>query len=271
MKKEIIGILRDKQFSPNHIENDAQIMQVTANELEKYGYSTKMIYEDHFINQEYDSNVYISMGRNDVTLKKLQELEEKGAIVINSAMGVLNSFRETMTPVLTKNKISIPRSIVFDTDSFDPALYDSFGAKKVWLKRENHSLHREDVTPIYSKAECETTVREFKNRGIKQALLQENKYGAEVKFYGVRNTDFFFWYYVNGIPHYKFSEDVLKDTAQKTADLLNIDIYGGDVIISSDGDIALIDFNDWPSFAPAREAAGKKIAEFIHNSIVGTA
>ena len=41
-------------------------------------------------------------------------------------------------------------------------------------------------------------------------------------------------------------------------------IYGGDCVISADGTLRIIDFNDWPSFARCREEAGGKIAECIY-------
>ena len=36
-------------------------------------------------------------------------------------------------------------------------------------------------------------------------------------------------------------------------------MYGGDAIVTSDGDFYIIDFNDWPSFASCREAAAEAI------------
>ena len=48
---------------------------------------------------------------------------------------------------------------------------------------------------------------------------------------------------------------------------MNVPIYGGDCIISSTGEIRIIDFNDWPSFACCREEAGVKIAECIYHKV----
>jgi hypothetical protein len=269
MKKEILGIMRDKKFSPNHIENDAKIMQATANELKKFGFDVKVTYENTFVKNNDEFSAYFSMARNNNSLLKLHKLQNNGAIVVNSSKGVFNSFRETQIPILQEHKIKIPNSIVVNTDDFDSELLNNFPGKKVWLKRENHSLHREDVTPIYSKQECEATIREFKRRGIKRAILQEHKAGTEVKFYGVRETEFFFWYYVNGVPHHSFSEQELVNISNEISDLLQLDIYGGDAIISPEGDISIIDFNDWPSFAPIREQAGKYIANLIHSKLSG--
>jgi len=267
MQKEILGVMREKKFSPNHIENDAEIMKATATELDSLGHKVKLVYESKFVNTDYNFPAYFSMGRNEKTLDKLADLTKAGALVINSSEGVYNSFRETLTPKLQAEQIPMPNSIVFDIDKFDKSYYKQMKSKKVWLKRENHSLHREDVTPIYSLAECECTIREFQKRGIKQCLLQEHVIGSEIKFYGLKDTDFFHWYYVNGDPHHKFDESSLRAITDSTSSLLDLDIYGGDAIITADGGISIIDFNDWPSFAPIRKDAAKQIAQLIDSKI----
>ena len=61
----------------------------------------------------------------------------------------------------------------------------------------------------------------------------------------------------------KFSEDTLKDICHRAADELDIEVYGGDCIVSPEGEIRIIDFNDWPSFAPCREDAAPQIAKRV--------
>ena len=41
----------------------------------------------------------------------------------------------------------------------------------------------------------------------------------------------------------------------------------GDCIVSPDGSIRIIDFNDWPSFAPCRTQAAPHIAKAIVNLV----
>ena len=49
----------------------------------------------------------------------------------------------------------------------------------------------------------------------------------------------------------------------RAATELNVEIYGGDCIVNDDGDFTIIDFNDWPSFAPCRREAPAHIAKHI--------
>ena len=102
-----------------------------------------------------------------------------------------------------------------------------------------------------------------------------------MKFYGVAGTPFFYWFNpfeaghskygaesVNGpSEHIEFDVDTLKRYCAKASDVLDIKIYGGDCIISEEGEIRIIDFNDWPSFAPCRAEAAPVIARMVINEI----
>jgi hypothetical protein len=59
----------------------------------------------------------------------------------------------------------------------------------------------------------------------------------------------------------------MRAICQKASEVLDVKIYGGDCIISPEGDIRIIDFNDWPSFAPCRNEAAPHIAKCVMNAI----
>jgi hypothetical protein len=102
-----------------------------------------------------------------------------------------------------------------------------------------------------------------------------------VKFYGVRGTSFFYWFYpmesghskygaeaINGMPaKVPFDQEHLVDICSRASEILDVMIYGGDCIISSEGEIRIIDFNDWPSFAPCRQEAGPYIAKAVLSAV----
>lgn len=267
MKKEILGIMRDQKYSPNHVENDALIMQMTAAELKSMNYEVHLIYENIFVRGKKEFKNIFSMARSEATLKILSQWQQNGAMVINSPESVYNAYRKNMTAIMQLYSVAYPKSILVDKSNFNPSYYEQLNAKKVWLKSDKHSLHREDVTPVFNKEECAITIKEFNRRNIKQVLLQEHKNGAEIKFYGVNNSELFHWYYTNGMSHYSFSETDLTKISNKVAQMLKLDVYGGDAIISEKGEIYIIDFNDWPSFAPVKDLASKAIARLIDERI----
>ena len=101
--------------------------------------------------------------------------------------------------------------------------------------------------------------------------------GDLVKFYGVKGSQFFYWFYPFDEGHSKYGwEEVnghsqgididlkeLRDICSRAADELNVVIYGGDCIVDPDGTIRIIDFNDWPSFAPCRNESAPHIAKAV--------
>ena len=48
---------------------------------------------------------------------------------------------------------------------------------------------------------------------------------------------------------------------------MDVDIYGGDGIVDEEGNVRIIDFNDWPSFAPCREEGANAIAKCVLQAI----
>ena len=108
-------------------------------------------------------------------------------------------------------------------------------------------------------------------RDITEAILQEHLEGDTVKFYAVRETDLFHWYYLNGVYHTAFNEARLREFAAASAEALRLYVYGGDAIIGRDGSITIIDINDWPSFAPVRDQASKHIAQLIYRKALSYA
>ena len=55
----------------------------------------------------------------------------------------------------------------------------------------------------------------------------------------------------------------LTSVAERASALLGVDIYGGDAVVSPDGNITVVDLNDWPSFRTCTVGAAQKIAELI--------
>lgn len=141
---------------------------------------------------------------------------------------------------------------------------------------------KEDVVYVECREEAEVVMADFRKRNIPVAVVNEHLVGDLVKFYGVQGTDFFYSFYPTEQSHSKFGLEaingetrgfpfdvkLLQAYANKAAEVLNVPIYGGDCVVSSTGEIRIIDFNDWPSFARCRVEAGPEIAKCIYNRIM---
>ena len=275
---EIAGIMRAGAYSPNHIGNDAAIFNAAAEQLRKRGYVVNIYSEEQFKLNEIKENVILNMCREQTSIAKLQQLEDQGKLVINSGYGIENCTRERMTRILLGNNIPYPDSLIVDTNEAVKPLLKKSGFQSCWIKRGDfHAMHKEDVSYVRHPEEAQEVLQEYFLRGIKRAVINVHLVGDLVKFYGVRGTPFFFWFYpfdeghskygheaINGKSQgIKFNVKEMKSICQRAAEELNVVIYGGDCIVSPEGEMRIIDFNDWPSFAPCRNEAAPHIAKSV--------
>jgi hypothetical protein len=278
MNLRIAGIRRGNLYSPNHIGNDAAIFNLVTEYLRKKGVSITEYSEIEFQESNIEADCIYNMARDKKTWDKLQKLEDEGVKIINSGYGIDNCTRAKMTHLLVDNQIPHPRSIIVPTGEELPKEAEALSSC-CWIKRGDfHAIHREDVTFSASHEETQNIINEYALRGIPSAVINEHLKGDLIKFYGVEGSNFFYWFYPN-LAHSKFGLeaingeakglafdlDYLKDLCSKVSMVLNTYIYGGDAIVDADGTIRIIDFNDWPSFAPCREAAAPHIAQCIYD------
>lgn len=274
----IIGIGRGNQYSPNLADCDASILQAVADRLHERGLAVRLCTEAEFVGQGINGRILFNMARAEATVKRLQQLEqEKGAVVINSGFGIANCIRLAMTEILLRNGIPYPKSRIIRHGEPFPADI----AFPCWLKRGDASTQqKEDVSYLQDREKADELLQRFWTRGIRTAIVNEHLQGDVVKFYGVQGTDFFYWSYpstahskfgleaINGVAKgFPFSVEQLKQYAEKASQALDVPIYGGDCIVTETGEMKLIDFNDWPSFAPCREEAARHIADCILTKI----
>ena len=278
----IAGIMRAGAYSPNHIGNDAAIFNATAEHLRRQGCIVNIFSEEQLIAGEVKEPIIVNMCREQQSIALLQQMEKGGRIVVNSGFGIENCTRERMTRLLLDNNIPHPESLIVNTDDTIQEALKKHNFAQCWIKRGDfHAMHKEDVSYARHPEEVQGLLQEFALRGISRAVINKHLEGDLVKFYGVQDTPFFYWFYpfdrghskygheeINGKSQgLKFDVEKLYQICQNSSKVLNVMIYGGDCIISPDGEIRIIDFNDWPSFAPCRDDAAPYIAQCILNHI----
>lgn len=279
---KIAGIMRAGAYSPNHIGNDAAIFNLTTEQLRKRGCEVKVYSEEQFIAGEVKEDIIVDMCREHRSMVLLQQLEDAGALVINSGYGIENCTRERMTRILLGSNIPYPDSLIVDTDEVVKDRMVSAKMDRAWIKRGDfHAMHKEDVSYVRHPEEAQEVLQEYFLRGIKRAVINRHLVGDLIKFYGVRDTPFFYWFYPFDEGHSKYGHEAvnghsrgiefdvagLRHICQQAADVLDVIVYGGDCIVDPDGTIRIIDFNDWPSFAPCRQEAAPHIAKAIIKKI----
>ncbi len=274
--------MRAGAYSPNHIGNDAAILNAVTEQLRKRGCEVNIYSEEQFINGNVSEDIIVNMCRERRSIDLLQKLEDEGSLVINSGYGIENCTRERMTRILMGHNIPYPESLMVYTDEVVKGKLVKGGFSRCWIKRGDfHAMHKEDVSYVRHPEEAQEVLQEYFLRGIKRAVINKHLVGDLIKFYGVSGSRFFYWFYPFDEGHSKYGHEAINGKSrglefdkekmhricQEASDVLDVKIYGGDCIISPEGDIRIIDFNDWPSFAPCRDAAAPHIAKYILSAI----
>lgn len=255
-----MAIRRDDRFSPNSIANDRAILQSVCDLV---GNDIEMV-DEALLTEGHVADVYLSMGRLPGTIRLLKSFEMGGAIVVNSGYGVAACARSKLHETMKANHIPMP-----------PA----DGIHGYWLKRGDEAAQSEgDVVYCPDGVSLVQAEEMFKERGIDNYVVSAHMPGDVVKFYGVGDRFFRYFYpsddhhtkfsheLVNGeAHHYPFDERLLRHEAARLAEIISLDVYGGDAIIDEEEHFYIIDFNDWPSFSRCREEAAKAIASLVKN------
>lgn len=290
---QVIGIKRAVKHSPNHINNDATIFQMVADLLKERGAVLTTYHEHEFLKSEHktdtfkDTRLIFSMSRNPEVLSRLQSIQKtygQQIAMLNSPDGIEHCFRSNITRILLNSNIATAPSLIIPTQGYDQKdLQKLDQGHGLWLKRGDfHAIIKEDVVFAGNPEEATELLAAFKARNIAEVVASSHLAGDLIKFYGVSGTDFFHWLYpyekghykykefeaINGeTKHFKFNQSALRALADKTAVAAQVPIYGGDAVIDASGNIAIIDFNDWPSFAPCRKQAAAAIYQLLTQAI----
>lgn len=273
----ILGISRATRFSPHSVDRDAAIFAAVSNRMLRGNNYVAVISEDLYITVDLSEfDLVYSMARDPRVVADLAKAEEaQGLLVFNSARALLRANRAELTETFARNGVAQPASRIARLDDTHAAEALSDLTYPLWLKRGDAcAQNADDVRFVASPDELSPALEALRHNGTSVVVASEHAEGDLVKFYGVQGTDFFSWSYPtdgsfskfgleahNGAPrHYPFSAEALQALATRAAEASRLTIYGGDAVVCPDGTLQLIDFNDWPSFAPCRKEAAKAIA-----------
>ncbi len=264
-----IAVRRAERFSPNSVEKDDLILQAVGTairSLAPYIDTIMTVEEDDLADTVPMADVYFSMARSEDALHFLDKTEKRGCTVINSARAVFNCQRSLLDRLMRQAGIAMP----------PPRGNDGY-----WLKRGDAAAQsHNDVIFCKNEKEVENAMSQFAQRGITDVVTSSHVKGDLVKFYGVSQRMFRYFYptddgtskfgdeTLNGTAHhYRFDSELLQQEVFRLAQLTGVEVYGGDAIIDNEGYFYIIDFNDWPSFSRCREEAALAIAQTIIEKI----
>lgn len=266
--QRLLGLYRERQYSPGrHQSNDARLLDQIAHRLREREFTVDLMNLAEANGSRAEAALVFSMCQGRSALESLAQWERAGTRIINSPQAALNTHRDRLPALLFAAGLPFPQTNLINTRSV-PDLRGLELAAGIWLKRGDvHASVTADVQWINSPERLESGLNEFAQRGIELAAVQAHREGDEIKFYGVAGSAFFHWLYSGTARKYPFDTARLQELANQAAAVAGLDIFGGDVIVSPEGELTLIDLNDWPSFAPCRERASYAIAEHISRRV----
>ncbi len=272
----IAAILRAGIFSPNHIANDAAILHAVVAELRKRGCIVSVYTEEEFCAAAVDEDVILAMCRGSKTIEKIQKLEDSGIIVINSGYGIENCIRMIMVRLLSQAGLPIPEFFVVDTDVEVRKQLNNAGFGPCWVKKGNAPVHHlEDNARCRHAEEAQEILHEFFFRHISKAVISKDIDGEKIRCYGVASSGWFHSFTPfssrdledKGNDSENILHERIKNLCMKAARVLNVDVFGCDIVIDKSNECHLVNFDDWPSFAPIRKEAARAIAKSVFSRV----
>lgn len=265
-----LGIYREKRFSPGvHAAGDAEILELTQAALQQAGHPVTLIAPEALPTTPMTAQVVFSMCQSLEALAILQDWKTQGVLVINTPAAVRTCYRLSLIPTLSQSSLPFPRSQVVDLT--DESLSASALLAQVphspagwWIKRGDvHAMQADDVLLVHDTAQALAQLSSLRQRGICQAIVQEHISGQEIKFYAVRGQGVLHALAPHAPVLPPHDAEQLNALACRAGDICGLDVYGGDCLVTADGQLCLIDINDWPSFRGCRPIAATQIAQLL--------
>jgi hypothetical protein len=269
------GVYRERAHSPGREADDAGILEATGRRIAEAGFSVAYVEPDALGGQEGAlPTLAFAMCEGQASLERLRVSESRGVTVVNRPIAVLNTHRERTIALLQGRRVPMPESRLIDCGRALPG-GESDGRlfSACWVKQATEHKTREgDVIFATDPTSVREALDRLRGRGLPSAVVQKHVEGDLVKFYGVsgdapaaRGADaaaWFQWFYPKEHPAagHAFDERALGQIACRAAHALELDVWGGDAIVTPSGEIFVIDLNAWPSFALFREEAADHIA-----------
>jgi hypothetical protein len=274
------GIFRERSHSPGRESDDTEILRLTAKMLEARGFDVSVKSPEEIADsaEPHPPAIFVMCERVPI-LRRLRNWEAAGVRIVNPPLAVLDTYRERTLRRWEAARIAFPASRVVPTHRPAPSnLGPGLNQYPIWVKRADvHYTEEGDVVRASTAEAVQEALAGLASRGISRAVLQAHVQGDLVKFYGIGTTSrpattgsparWFrhFYHRDQRVQGYPFDPRALVDLTRRAAAACGLEVFGGDAIVTTRGDLVPIDLNAWPSFALFRDEAASEIATYLED------
>src|SRR5258708_27867318 len=176
MSYRALGVYREPEFSPGKVDDDAAILNSVLAELTREGVETEAMDAVTFATAEPlpRADIVLAMCQGEQPLRRLAEIEQGGAIAINSALAIRNCYRDLLAAGLARAGVPTPAGALVPTNEpLDPRKLAGLdlGAGGFVKRGELHALGSDDVQHASDRAQVEAILADFARRGIRFAYV----------------------------------------------------------------------------------------------------
>jgi len=256
-----LGITRERVYSPGKVDDDRAILEAVAARLAAE-HEVRILSSEARLADPPPSALVFTMCQGPEALATLRGWQRQGIRIINSPAAIESCHRRRMLAAFDRARVSHPPSFIVSTSTTANALPDWVDGG-AWLKRGDvHATEPDDVVRVGDADAARVALDRFRSRGISAAVIQQHVRGDVVKFYAVRGR-FFQCFPPDGGEWTSAKNDRLRALAEQGAAALGLEVFGGDCVYGTAGDLWLIDLNDWPSYGRCRNAAADAISAYL--------
>src|SRR5208282_2704996 len=190
----VLGIYRERQFSPGKVDADAAILDAVLDQLRSLGFETSAVEPPALSAWPGPAvDLVLAMCQGAEPLRQLSALEQFGAVAINSALAIRNCYRDLLNPGLARAGVPVPAGILVGTEA--PLHAGSMLGLEIslplYVKRGDlHALGPDDVQRVETLDQLRRALGGLAERGVAQAYVQQEIEGRLVKFYGVSGGEY---------------------------------------------------------------------------------
>ena len=260
LKPKVLFVTRAEEYSPGKIAHDRRIIELAYSRFSEQApeVECKLVDEDQLPDTDIDSyQLVVGMERRQ---QSLQQIAKAKARAINSLQGIgtVSTSRSLTLSLLAKAGISVPDFATSPSPELLPC----------WVKAMRTNGHTaDDVRYAATLAEAESAYSDFARQWVHEIVVMRHQRGTLLKAYAVADSRSqllsLHWSCPQGEPCAQVDEPSLRASLVRISQVLDLQIFGVDYIVSESGEMKVIDVNDWPSYSVYQNEASEAIARAI--------